>query len=800
MAPTTKQKEKKAKGQARRSKPAVAADLETLRERRSTAKKDYMRAPKTTTAYDGHIRRGKAFIAKVVEGARQAAASTETDSAPLPAQLEADPDEDIDYSLLAVAFENPPNRYSPHALELFMTQKCIEEGLTKSLCDQIHAAFKAYWSSMGDSGQYRGRWSYNHETGKATGNPADSPEVEDMMQTIKNRSAAADDARDHAEAMTLDDLRKMMNWSLVQCPQELVDSVLAQAVDPDRSSQLDVAQILFVSKHLQIRGFFSSAFVLWTRNLELCRLQGKHYTLDLEDDNAYRTRYDKIRLALRKGWTRKNGTVSQIVGRNYKIYNITKQPEINMYYHLRQWRTWLEAVLLRRPMRPEDHLFPTISVNGQVQITVHINLTVVQSWINEAAVGVEITVQYTTHSFRRGGAQYRFMWCPEGQRWSLSRVRWWGGWTEGEHSDTLVKYLVDVLDRFEHSHENALCPIQTDLERSFMGEHIEVASASAAEVREAVAAVKREVEEFKTVIQPWMVMFSTMWQAYPPPQPMHVPGPLPHSPGPFLMGPSTPTGAYSSLPQHPNPNSARPATPQDVSINFPTLAAPRHSLEEATSDGVMSQAGPSASSAGLHLNHPSFASARPNVPLAPFASSPPLMPALATLIPPFAMPPIPGTGGIPLMNIPPAPRPLPHYGMRAPPYTTLAPAHGSTPVTAPAARKVQSVIQAVMPTLPRGAAAFKALMRQWDEVDPNTGYALKDWPEDWYTGDMRLFNGTKYSDRREVALEFIKKYERDEAAFAADYPEIKQGFTALLHAVRKAQIARGERQGRRSRS
>lgn len=65
--------------------------------------------------------------------------------------------------------------------------------------------------------------------------------------------------------MTIKHLRKMIDWSLVQCPQELVDTVLAQAADPDGIKQLDVAQVLFVTKHLQIRGFFSSAFVLWTR-------------------------------------------------------------------------------------------------------------------------------------------------------------------------------------------------------------------------------------------------------------------------------------------------------------------------------------------------------------------------------------------------------------------------------------------------------------------------------------------------------------------------------------------------------
>lgn len=74
-----------------------------------------------------------------------------------------------------------------------------------------------------------------------------------------------------------------------------------------------------------------------------------------------------------------------------------------------------------------------------------------------------------------------------------------------------------------------------------------------------------------------------------------------------------------------------------------------------------------------------------------------------------------------------------------------------------APRKLQPITEAVIPTLPRGRKAFKHLMIQWDEVDPKTGYALKDWPTSWYTNDMRLFNGAKYSERRLVALEFIER-------------------------------------------
>jgi hypothetical protein len=50
--------------------------------------------------------------------------------------------------------------------------------------------------------------------------------------------------------------------------------------------------------------------------------------------------------------------------------------------------------------------------------------------INEMAEAAKVpgAGKFTTHCFRRGGAQYRFMFAPLGQRWTLARVRWWGGW------------------------------------------------------------------------------------------------------------------------------------------------------------------------------------------------------------------------------------------------------------------------------------------------------------------------------------------------------------------------------------
>ncbi|KIJ24826.1 hypothetical protein M422DRAFT_80467, partial [Sphaerobolus stellatus SS14] len=62
------------------------------------------------------------------------------------------------------------------------------------------------------------------------------------------------------------------------------------------------------------------------------------------------------------------------------------------------------------------------------------------------------------------------MEAPIGKCWSLSIVRWWGGWAQGEHCDTLLRYLVDELHHFEEGHGDALRPCLPDPKCSFLGE------------------------------------------------------------------------------------------------------------------------------------------------------------------------------------------------------------------------------------------------------------------------------------------------------------------------------------------
>ncbi|KAF8833371.1 hypothetical protein BDN67DRAFT_857019, partial [Paxillus ammoniavirescens] len=62
------------------------------------------------------------------------------------------------------------------------------------------------------------------------------------------------------------------------------------------------------------------------------------------------------------------------------------------------------------------------------------------------------------------------MFAPVGQRWPLAKVRWWGGWAEQEHRDTLIRYLLDELHTYETDYSDALAPVSRGANESLAGE------------------------------------------------------------------------------------------------------------------------------------------------------------------------------------------------------------------------------------------------------------------------------------------------------------------------------------------
>ena len=86
--------------------------------------------------------------------------------------------------------------------------------------------------------------------------------------------------------------------------------------------------------------------------------------------------------------------------------------------------------------------------------------------------------------------------------------------------------------------------------------------------------------------------------------------------------------------------------------------------------------------------------------------------------------------------------------------TLLPPCNTSKPKSN---RSVPPFPNATIPNIKPGRDAWREAIKHWE--DPHTipnGRALKDWPLEWYTGGMSRFTGSKYTQRKDIANEFIR--------------------------------------------
>lgn len=141
-----------------------------------------------------------------------------------------------------------------------------------------------------------------------------------------------------------------------------------------------------------------------------------------------------------------------------------------------------------------------MGANGIMQPGQPLSHDTVQKWIDEATTGAGILGCFSTHCFRRGGAQYWFMFAPVGQRWSLAMVRWWGGWADGEQRNTLIRYLLDELHTYETDYSDALAPFSREAESSLAGEQALMRPASTEELRMVHASMTADVNHLRVDI------------------------------------------------------------------------------------------------------------------------------------------------------------------------------------------------------------------------------------------------------------------------------------------------------------
>jgi hypothetical protein len=93
---------------------------------------------------------------------------------------------------------------------------------------------------------------------------------------------------------------------------------------------------------------------------------------------------------------------------------------------------------MNRKLNQEEYIFPSFKkVSGNMDTSNHISHDFFKKILLTVGSGEENG--YTLHCFRRGGSQHRFVYAAE--KWSIRSCQWWGGWSDGDKSDTLMKVL-----------------------------------------------------------------------------------------------------------------------------------------------------------------------------------------------------------------------------------------------------------------------------------------------------------------------------------------------------------------------
>ncbi|KAK3827176.1 MAG: hypothetical protein JOS17DRAFT_791951 [Linnemannia elongata] len=313
------------------------------------------------------------------------------------------------------------SKHTPDVLLAYVCYKCRSdggEGLSYKTTEGIKSGLKHYFKNT--LGCHGDSWTCD-EDGNWTGNPVHDARFEDFLLSLKKRDGRAGTSR-QSLAVSYSDMVRLM--------EHLRDPATIET------------QGEAVCKMFQ--AFAATGFTLWTRNEELTRLQMK----DIE-----------------RGMTTEAGSPY------FTIHPQTEDPSICCYSKLTEWLDWMEAQ--GHQLQPDDFVFPALDAKGRIKYHEALSQPRIQGWLdqltNQPGLLARRNGRFTTHCFRRGGAQFRFMFAKE--KWSLKAVKWWSGWSEGEGTGTIMRYLLDEYSRYEVGFSDMLAPSRQDSRHAvFMGE------------------------------------------------------------------------------------------------------------------------------------------------------------------------------------------------------------------------------------------------------------------------------------------------------------------------------------------
>jgi len=219
-------------------------------------------------------------------------------------------------------------------------------------------------------------------------------------------------------------------------------------------------------ERVKLDAMFAIGFICWLRFGEILEL-----TVGDLQRNVQSTKCDEVYLySVLTVSMRKTHKADASKANVYQLHDdLLHEPNLLPYSKLEAWLTIYFATYPN--LDSTALLFPK---TDRLVITQHpIALSMLNATLKKLVVDAKITtanstVSFTSHTFRRGGCQFRYFWSRK--TWSLECIKGWGGWAENESNDTLLTYLFEETSRQEQGFDDLLSPFSKDRNRSTFGQ------------------------------------------------------------------------------------------------------------------------------------------------------------------------------------------------------------------------------------------------------------------------------------------------------------------------------------------
>ncbi|CAO1623992.1 unnamed protein product [Parajaminaea phylloscopi] len=301
-----------------------------------------------------------------------------------------------------------------------------------------HSALVEYFEMVhGCSRDPQAGWYKDRANGRFVGNPAYAPRYKQALRSYRNEKAKEQGSRDHAAPMLYKDLGPLLQCIDTQL--EVLGGKTGHEVTKERTT------------YEMMRCFAIVAYRLWARCDELCNMtwDGLGWEPQSHPDGST---YTTARLTFRK-----TNQLDAYSGKDYRLYTSPGRPLVDTVTAVPRWRQYWELVS-PHPPSDTDLVFPLIGKTGLLDMRRKNDCRTMLRALrtcSELLPQGRTRLQFTMHSFRRGGCQDETTYAGEYGDPIITheQAMWWGGWCDDELGDsTILKYMFNTQRYLEKWH------------------------------------------------------------------------------------------------------------------------------------------------------------------------------------------------------------------------------------------------------------------------------------------------------------------------------------------------------------